>query len=342
MSNQNAWLRNFVIDNLNITKPERFLASEKYEEVGALFEGQTILNGSRARHTATSPLNDIDILWVLDEKSEIYKNMQIGQGDVDIKNILNDIEKHLKNHYRRTNVLILQGQHSVGIYFFGDRDKFSADIVPAIPQSDGKFKIPKTGHMSVSKRRKFYEAHEASDLEWILSHPKAYIQECEDLDKATNGNFRHAVRIVKSWRRVSKKSDDRIKLKSFHLECIIAEIFKENHKFNCLEAIQYFFQNIKNDYLEKPVIPDKAGGRNIDDYISEPEFDISPIRPFLSRALALVSRIAGAEDEETVKNLSHKLTLITPSPAKKTLPPSRVIPISKPYLNLNNENNFSG
>ncbi len=336
MSDQNKWLRNFVVNNLNIDDQEISLASEKYTEVDDILEGHTFLNGSRARHTATKPLNDIDIFWILDSKSETLQKSLIGQDQVDIETILDDLEKHLSNHYRNTSAKIIKGAHSVGIYFYGDREKFSADIVPAIPQEDGRFKIPQTGHMSVRSRRKHYEARSLEDLEWIFSHPKAYIKECQELDQATDGNFRHAVRIVKAWRRCVKKSDDRIKLKSFHLECVIAEIFKNNQDFSCLDAVEYFFKNLEFEYLQSPKIPDKAGGRNIDDYILEDsEFSLAPIKPFLAQAVALVSRISTSTKETDLIALAEKLTLSVTSTRTEPLTATEIKPVSRPYSNTN-------
>lgn len=334
MNNLNAWLRQFVKDNLNISDDEISLASKKYEEVDGILEGHTFLNGSRARHTAVKPLNDIDIFWVLDKKSEIFQKSLIGQDQIDIHKVLDDLEKHLTEHYRNTPAKIIKGEHSVGIYFYGNRDKFSADVVPAIPQDDGKFRIPKTAHMSVWKRRAYYqEAHNFDEIKWILSHPKAYIEECQHLDDLTDGNFRHAVRIVKSWRRSCKKADDSIKLKSFHLECVIAEIFKENRHFSCLDAVEYFFKNLETEFLQTPCIPDKAGGRNIDDYmVEDDEFSLSPIKPVLSSAQSIIDGIKNSHTEDELLALAKKLTLEPPRIPTHSATVDKVKASSRPYF----------
>lgn len=331
-NNHNSWLVQFSMDNFALLPEEKELAKGKYKEVKSLLEGETFLSGSLGRHTAGTPLNDMDIIWVLDQKSDIYLS-SISQGEIDIDKVIDQLEELLKDQYKGTSVKVEKGEHSVGIYFSGDRDSFSADVVPAIPQLDGKYKIPEVGLMSVKKRRHLYEVHGLSDITWILSHPKAYIEECTRLDNSTNGNFRHAVRFVKTWKRACKDENKKFALKSFHLECVIAEIFKKGLANDCFEALDYFFQNLEAEYLSTPCILDKAGGRYIDQYM-ETDFDKELVIKYLNEAKAKYISFKNTETKEEAEKFLQDILQPKESPPSSSNKSSQrsYSPYSKPYF----------
>ena len=168
--------------------------------------------------------------------------------DLDVSNILDSLAKELRKNYPNKEVSIKVQPHSVGIYF-ADEDSFSIDVVPAIPADDGKYWVPESSHMSILTRRTFYET--GPKIKWIKSDPKGYISEASLIDDQSSGNFRKTAKFIKKWKIGCKNENSEFRLKSFHLEQIIVNIFKENIYTECLEAIDIFFTSLDR-YISKP------------------------------------------------------------------------------------------
>ncbi|MFX1514247.1 MAG: hypothetical protein ACFFCQ_16860, partial [Promethearchaeota archaeon] len=186
-------LTDYIKQNLSPTKQERDNISEKYQELQSILEGRAFQNGSYARYTSTTPVNDLDVFYVLPES--VYKTIAevtIDPDELDMSNILEDLASSLRKAYPNSVNIKVQ-PHSIGIYFSSEED-FSIDVVPAIPTNDEMFWVPETAHFSVEKRRKIYESFPR--LNWIKSDPKGYIQQAKQVDEKSMGRFRKAVKFV--------------------------------------------------------------------------------------------------------------------------------------------------
>ena len=60
-------LTDYIRQNLSPTKLERDNISEKYKELQSRLEERAFQNGSYARFTSTTPVNDLDVFYVLPE-----------------------------------------------------------------------------------------------------------------------------------------------------------------------------------------------------------------------------------------------------------------------------------
>lgn len=295
----------YIRQNLSPTKRERDFISSKYGELKKILQGRTFQNGSYARHTSTTPVNDLDVFYVIeDEKYPGVAEEIVANRNLDISNILEDLAELLRKAYRDEARIKVQ-PHSVGI-FFGDDDQFSIDVVPAIPADDGMFWVPESSHLSVSKRRKLYEASPL--FSWIKSDPEGYRKDAADVDLWSGGSFRKTAKFIKKWKQGCKDRDPSFALKSFHLELIVTAFYKDDHTLMCLNGIEKFF-NALHEFIEEPKFPDKADeSRFIDEYLTDlSEQERKSIIAQQNGAIAIMKSISDAETEAEVLKLIEEL-----------------------------------
>jgi len=301
----NQIIADFVRHNLSPTKRERDEIASKYHELKEILEGRTFQNGSYARRTSTTPVNDLDVFFVLEGlKYRDLVEAVIKNRNLDASNILEDLAVVLRKAYQGRARIEVQ-PHSVGI-FFGTDDEFSIDVVPALPADYGMFWVPESSHLSIRKRRKIYESSPA--FHWIKSDPKGYIRDASEVDLKSSGRFRKDAKFVKKWRQGCKDMDDNFPLKSFHLELIVTTFFKQDGSLGCLEGIELFFTSLP-ELIEKPHFPDKADqNRFVDEYLHELSAqERQLIMAQRVRAVSIIEKIARAETEAEVLNLVEEL-----------------------------------
>ncbi len=259
----------FIRDNLSPTEGERSEISTRYLQLQDFLAGRTFQNGSYARFTSTTPVNDLDVIYVLPQ--EVVKSITVARAidtsKLDIHRIIESLAGELRVHYGRSATIKLQ-PHSAGIYF-GREDEFSIDVVPAVPTDDGMFWVPEIAHLSVAKRRGLYRTHAAHppSPNWIKSDPKGYIAQAKDTDERSDGRFRKAAKAMKRWRWGCKAGDDSFRLKSFHLEQAVTGLFGATPATSCCDAIGRTLEGVP-DLIARPQIPDRADRtRFIDEYV---------------------------------------------------------------------------
>ena len=103
---------------------------------------------------------------------------------------------------------------------------------------------------------------------WIYSDPKGYKELTKIADEKSDRKFRKSVRFIKTCRKSCKEIDDNFKLKSFHIEQILIEIFSEDD-VSIIDSFNSLFSNIE-EYLKRPKFKDRADDSiYIDNYVSE-------------------------------------------------------------------------
>ncbi len=334
-------LADYIRANLSPRKPERDMVARRYDQLKDILSGRTFQNGSYARHTSTTPVNDLDVFYVLPESvRRLILEKRINPEELSIDNILVDLADALRKEYKEEARVDVQ-PHSVGIFFGSDSD-FSMDVVPAQPLSDDKYLVPETALHSIRARRLIYEnltrnkLLSSLKLKWIKSDPKGYIAQATILDESTNGVFRKSAKFVKKWRQGCKNSNDKFPLKSFHIEIILTELLKANPMLGCYQSIQHFFSILPTVILH-PQYPDKADpSRYIDAYVSDLNIEQ---RALISvehdRATKLIGQIVAVDSEsqllKTIEELLHLTTkasnLVSVVAGTPRLSPAQ----SKPY-----------
>ncbi len=324
----------FARNHLSPTQGERSLISTKYEELQSFLKGSTFQSGSYARFTSTTPVNDLDVIYVLPETllAELKKRMLLESDRLDINDILNSLADKLQKDYAN-HARVKPQPHSVGIYF-GSDDDFSIDVVPAIPSENGMFKVPESSHLSIRRRRKLYESKPI--LKWIKSDPKGYIKDASSVDAYTKGYFRKTAKFVKKWKNRCKESNSNFRIKSFHLELIVTRLFQDNPALSCFDVVEQFFIAL-NQNIERPQIPDKADKNMfVDQYLAElTEGERSTILEFRIEALSYIKEMEAAQSEAKCLELIKGLLFATKqgnAPHLISIGATRFSPAySKPY-----------
>jgi hypothetical protein len=165
--------------------------------------------------------------------------------------------------------------HSVVMAFYDNEEEiFSTDIVPAYACGanefgDDVYMVPELlVHAHQARRQLVLRSHESGiPVGWLKSDPRGYITEARNLN-ADNSDFRKAVKIVKFWKNGCKLRDENFPLKSFDLELILTQFFKEVHA-DIFDAVFEFFRRLPQ-HIRTPGIIDRANPeRFIDQYITE-------------------------------------------------------------------------
>ena len=307
----NNYFIEYIKANLSPTEKERMLASRIYDDIKKVLGNKCILTGSFARFTATTPMKDIDILYILDLK-DIYSYNE---------NILISLKKEIVEAIKAKQIPMANVNiqtHSITLEF--KNVPFSVDIVPAIPygiNNFGKkvFLVPEILMTGYSYRLKKYNEmrNDSKQMNWILTDPLGYIEETKKMND-TNNNFRKVVKFVKKWKNNCKNNIFKDAPKSFHIERIVFNIFQENNNISCIEAIFKFFLELKS-YINNPQIIDRAdSNKYIDAYLMKwTDEQKQLVKDMCDNALAILEDIGKNNDNTKVNTLLQSLL----NPTKK-------------------------
>lgn len=276
----NAEFRDYVKDELKLLDSEVKLVSKVYESLrDILGENFCLQIGSYARGTAISPIKDLDILYILGEWNE---------NDHAPSEALNRLHQLLDSEYKNPTDYkynISPQTHSITIEFESKGEVvFSVDVVPAYIDgenefSQDKYRVPEIQGKNKTARRKIYESIELGEKEmgWKKSDPRGYAKVCQEADE-TNPDYRPAIKLIKAWNQKCKKvEEETYKLKSFHIEQIVNEIFNNNEDIDIYGIIFDFMKNLKYT-LKEPKYPDRADSTVfVDEYVTKPDFDLEII-----------------------------------------------------------------
>jgi len=321
----NSIFNTHIKDHLSPKGWERQDVSGKYDDLCSFLGGNCFQSGSWARFTSTTPVNDLDVIWVIPKefitRSIIQKsNGTIDPNHVDPSGILSNLAAHLREAYRKAGkqVRIVAQSHSVGVYF-GTDDEFSIDVVPAIVSGeknifgDDIYWVPQIAALSKSRRAEVYSKHEAID--WIKSDPRGYIEDARLLNDS-NENFRKVAKFARKWRKESKKQDDSFPLKSFHLELIVNDIFCEVEGIDTIGGIKEFFAKLPH-YINTPSFVDRAdASRHVDSYVSSlTDADRAKIIARLNAVNATLASVEMASTNSVVMSLIKNILSSATPPA---------------------------
>jgi hypothetical protein len=267
----NSILRNYVKNNISPTEIERTFVSTIYDSLKLPLDNSCIQVGSYARFTATRPLHDLDVLYIIGDWDANSHN-----ASDTLKLLHSKIQKEYKNPTKYTVITSLQS-HSINLtYKDSIKEIFSVDIVPAYIISKNEFNddmymVPEVlRHKHGVKRSEYYQRllTEHKEMDWIISDPRGYIEVAKRVN-GRNDDFRRTVKIIKAWKYSCKEKNDDFGLKSFHIEQVITSYFKENQSIDIFDCIFQFFVNLP-DTIIKPQIKDRANNNKyIDKYLND-------------------------------------------------------------------------
>lgn len=175
------------------------------------------LSGSYARDTAIKPLEDIDIIFLVDPRhwpTSLFSNLP--EPDAVLKTFLNAIRYRYKDSSLR-----LQSK-SVGLRL----NHLHIDAVPAIDRgrNDSSIWIP--------DRKK---------EGWIVSAPKIHTTIATDINQRHNGRFKPLVKLLKFWNNCLPST---ARFKSFAIETIASRVFQRTKLHSLEDGLLLFFDFI--------------------------------------------------------------------------------------------------
>lgn len=177
------------------------------------------LSGSYARGTAIHPLDDVDIIFIIDP-SYWRKSFSLFFGSSDYPaphSVLDSFARAIRYRYELSSVY---GQRrSVRLQLF----HLDIDVVPAI-QDKSKTDLLRIPDIHANR--------------WILTSPLKHSQNATDANKFQDGRFKPLVKLLKYW---NGNLPSTTKLKSFAVETLAVRVFR-SFKFDSLqEGLRFFF-----------------------------------------------------------------------------------------------------
>lgn len=223
---------------LEITKAEQEKAQTRHNNVREKLREKMVLDrdflsGSYGRNTKIRPLNDVDLMIVLnvDEYADDYYH----NGDP--TKILKLIKTIVDDLYPRTPSKIQARSVNLDFHDFG------FDIVPSFDRSGGGLLIP-----------------DSNIGGWMGTSPEAHQRLLTEANKKAGQMLVPLVKMVKSFNLNKKKP-----LRSFHIEAMSLDIFWEPPA-SYQEGLIALFSSLATKVLSN--CPDPAGmGPGVDDYL---------------------------------------------------------------------------
>lgn len=268
----NQLLRSYVKDNLTPTMEDIQFVSNIYQSFNDLLGVNNCVQiGSYPRYTAIKPLHDLDILYIMGQWDSNENNPKI-----DLQTIANKFSEDYENPTDFKLDILVQ-THSISFrYLDNEEEVFAVDLVPAL--TDGKnefyrntFRVPEIIKIHRGKKRaEYYErkSYNKENVTWIKTDPLGYIEVAASINKQ-NEDFRRSVKFIKRWKHECKEKNENFKLKSFHLEQLITENYKQNKDLDIFDSIFKCLSELKQK-IENPILRDRGDNTKfIDSYVSE-------------------------------------------------------------------------
>lgn len=174
---------------------------------------RTEVIGSYARKTAIAPIDDIDVLLVLDGDAWLTP---LFATYPDPAKVLADLQRSAKRGYPRSRVQ--RQRRSVGIKMA----RQSIDLVPALAIDEaGTFVIP-----------------DRDEDDWIVTAPSAHTAVVRELNAHCNKLFVPTIKLLKHW---NSNLPNTAFFKSIAIESIAGQLFQHHVPRSLEESLFWFF-----------------------------------------------------------------------------------------------------
>jgi len=261
------------------TAAKKLAASKSHNNLRALlmegtFGGRIVnsyLSGSYSRGTAIHPIDDVDIVFLIDpsgwpEGDTIFSDLP-NPSDV-----LRSFANALRRRYVRTSVF--SQRRSVRLAL----DRLDIDVVPGIAQDGNLIQIP-----------------DVRAGEWILSGPAVHREVGADINTRTRGVFKPTVKLIKYW---NSQLPSTARFKSFTVECMAMALFARHRVNGIFDSVVSYY-----DFMAS-----LAGESTVADWRSAYGINLGffgPTVPDPSGATPNVAR--GLESETIARFLDHAI-----------------------------------
>jgi hypothetical protein len=192
------------------------------------------LSGSYARDTAIRPLDDVDIIFEIDQShwsSGFFPFNSMPRPDA----VLESFAAAVRRRYAGSSVYIQRRSIRLELYHL------NIDVVPAIPNRDD---------------RSLINIPDRDADEWIRSSPQRHSENATRVNKRCEGRFKPLVKLLKFW---NSNLPDSIRCKSFLIETIAVRLFGEVSFFSMEGGLLLFWDFLASRYSESPVYNWRSG-----------------------------------------------------------------------------------
>lgn len=253
------------------------------------------LSGSYPRDTAIQPLDDVDLIFVINPK-EWFSNYfdELFSTYPEPQFVLNTFLGAIRYRYKDSSLRLQNRSVRLKLYHL------NIDVVPAIEgkKDDGTILIP-----------------DREKEEWIITAPKKHSEIASAINKQQDARFKPLVKLLKYW---NSNLPSTARFKSFAVETLAARLFQKTKLGSLEEGLLLFFDFVgylgddaraykwSNNYgmsfdWFECIIPDIAGiGSNVVAGVSEDHK-----QRFIENAVVSRNRMIEARDtrsEDTAWN----------------------------------------
>jgi predicted nucleotidyltransferase len=176
------------------------------------------LSGSYARKTAIAPLDDVDIIFIIDPERW---NTGLFSTLPDPSKILKTFGRAIRHRYSESSVRTQRRSVRLQLYHL------DIDVVPAVTESEEDpdiLLIP-----------------DANEGEWIRTAPKLHAEATSELNAETDGLFIPLVKLLKLW---NSQIPQTATFKSFAIETMATRIIQHHHIESLPQGVLMFFDLI--------------------------------------------------------------------------------------------------
>jgi len=229
------------------------------------------LSGSYARGTKLHPLDDIDVMIVLDGAGLVpigLNTTHYVRGNADGEN--SPVHNHLGYDNLLNSASVLQAFHDALKKSHPDsaiRKDGQAVNVKLSSYNLGIDVVPSfhIKPLNVTQQDFYYIPRGNRDPSWLKTNPKIDEAISMNLHNRHNRKLKSVIKLLKYWNR--EKNADRIR--SYHLETIAWYVF-HNHQSSIssiTEGMRYFFNNAR-PYIQSPLYEATGFGSFVDSYMT--------------------------------------------------------------------------
>lgn len=174
----------------------------------------TYLTGSYARDTAIAPLDDVDMVVVVDP-AEWQSGFLFGKPPPE--KILQSFASAIRYRYPQSSLRTQRRSICLSL------NHLDIDVVPAINVAGQAHRI---------------EIPDGDSGEWVISAPKVHAVIATEINQRHRGLFKPLVKLLKSW---NSELPQTARLKSFAVETIAATLFRRIGLPSLQEGLRLFF-----------------------------------------------------------------------------------------------------
>lgn len=174
------------------------------------------LSGSYARDTAIAPLDDVDIVFVVDPerwKKPLFSSLPDPAG------ILESFARAIRYRYNSSSVVAQRRSVRLELYHL------DIDVVPAV----------------ATDRQGFLKIPDVDEDTWILTAPEKHAEIATSVNKRCRGRFKPLVKLMKYW---NSNLPTTANLKSFAIETMAIRIFSDVQLSSLEDGMLAFFDII--------------------------------------------------------------------------------------------------